>query len=725
MAKIGRELLLTILMFRLIINQKSLAEENQLKVSPGEKSFRVPAINCFSNFLLLHGGPDLTYAAVLAPITVNSGACNNTRTYLSKRLAKLGKSLDWTEKIRHIYCYIGIVSAPLEIYTSPETAELPAEDRFGFLQPDSWILLAYSGPTDPSLMTQVLDGVIFTLVREKAIQDPAIHFLAVNRHTGLNSCWMLHAAEFVTAFKEECSHVDAFMTPRREQKQGYDMKWGYSTTPGYVYGRAGRGLPFCPFTLKNNENYCSLSEAERTFKVVVESFNMSIRAVKGRKAYPIPTISFGRIWRRRHPFDIEMTGYAADVCFITSDSVTLAYDSNLFKLVGAFQTELWIVVMATLVLLSLAISFSEGHTFYGLIIPNFCTITGLLLDQYTSLARVERTAYIKVTKLILLTWTIASIVLNSSFKGCVKSNSIVPNRYGTNWTNLLQLQGFKLIFGYNLIGGANCTSMDDWLRTVKTLRGRDLSFSELLQAFRVGALIVSNFERRATFSLLDELGNLETSLHSGIRYEAGYEKWLHERAKILRILTERADVVCETSLERRIKSDLWQPRTAFITTKELFLMDWQKFEDFTARSKLGVKFAHSCAVEDGSLRAFQGFYITGRLTGSEGELVLKRMRGLVSSGIYSEWKKWDTYRLALNQAKPVTQKNAVPLSLTGSDVHIWFVVLCFTSFAAISMFGLELLWKCIIADSTALAPNHLRTWFMYSVGSREFVSSYE
>ena len=701
MAKLGGPLLLQILLFHLIRNPNSASGNNQPAVSPSEESFKMPKVNCFISCLLIEGGPELDSTAVVTPIALNSGANSTSREYLSKRLVNLGQSLDRKEKIRHIYCYIGIVSAPIEMYTSGARERLLLEDRFGAVQPDSWILLTYSSPPAWSLMEEVLYGAIFTIIREKALQVPPVRFLTINPDMSSKSCWTLCGEEPVAAFREKCSNLDALKAPRNTEKQGCEMKWGYSKIPGDMYGSSGRGIPFCPFTLGSNRN-CSLSSAEGTFKVVIESFNMSMLGLGALNFYPFPTISFGRVWRGRHPFDIEVTGYTGNVCFITSDSVTVAKENNFFKSAGAFQTELWIAIVVTLVSVSLALSLPHGLMFYRFIIPNLCTASGILTDQYTSLARMDRKTCKKALQLIVFTWMIASIVLNNSFKGKVKSNSIIPISYETNWTNLLQLQGFRLFFGYDPVGKVNCTHMDEWLSRRKSHRPH-MTFLELARTVKIGFWSLTDFERRATFFLLDALYSLETALNSGTNLDAVYRKWLQHRVKAVRILTEQTDVVCADSLDIVIKTELSKPRTAFVTTKELFAIDWPKFQNFMTEFKEHVKFAHSCDLEDRSLRTFQGFYITGRLAGSKPELILKRIRGLMSSGIHSLWEKWDKYRLAFNLPKATTQNVGVPLSLTDSDVRIWFLLLSFCSFVAGLVFGLEILTKCV----TALASHQL------------------
>ena len=182
---------------------------------------------------------------------------------------------------------------------------------------------------------------------------------------------------------------------------------------------------------------------------------------------------------------------------------------------------------------------------------------------------------------------------------------------------------------------------------------------------------------------------------------------------------------CEDSLGERIKTELSKPRTAFIpAAKELFLKDWSIFQTLMAESNQEVRFAHNCAVEDGTLRTFQGFYLTGRLAGFNRELVLKRMRQLLSSGIHSQWKKWDSYRLAFNLSKPTTQQNAVPVSLTGSDVRMWFFLLCFCSFVASLVFGLEFLSKSVIVVVAAEASSRLLTWLVSKAGRGNNLENY-
>ena len=121
-------------------------------------------------------------------------------------------------------------------------------------------------------------------------------------------------------------------------------------------------------------------------------------------------------------------------------------------------------------------------------------------------------------------WMITSIVLTNSFKGSVKSNSIMPNSYGTNWTSLLQLLGFMLIFGYDPVLGTSCASMDDWLSRSRKLLGRDGTFPELRNMFKVESAINTDIEHRATFALVGELTTVETAMSSGKTFAASHHR---------------------------------------------------------------------------------------------------------------------------------------------------------------------------------------------------------
>ena len=687
--------LLLFFVFPNLVTTKMIPEQKiQLVFSPQEPLVPLPVVqDCFISSLLIHGGPQLNYSTSVTPITVNADPSSINRTVFSQSLTQLGKPVDRTENIRHMRCYVAIFSAPTEIYTfvGPGRAS-KAEKRLGILYPDVWLLLIDLNPHTNSFYGEVLHGDALTLIRDKAIQVPELFLLAQGGDNGPKSCWKLwpysgSGGVLLPLPKIDCD-LNSLVKLQRKSVGGYDMKWRYSNTPGDKYGRSSYSPPFCPFTLESNVK-CSLSEGERTFKVIIDSFNMSFLENQMFRLYPTPVFSFGRIWRRRHPFDLEVTGYTADFCFITSDNVIAVQDRGLNSITGAFQMELWIILVPTTFSIALALSMLHGKTFYRYLITNMYAVVGALLEQYVSPGKVGCKIRNKTLKIIMLTWMIGSIVLSNCFRGKAKSSAILQKKYGTNWTNLLQLSDFGLTFGYDPQPGRKCSLTDKWLNDYKTLnkaRNLTVSFPRLRSLLKYTGDL--DLERRATFALVDELINLEAAIDSTTTNKT--RTWLQERATKLRPLVQRADLICGTSIDTVIGKDLTKPRTAFVTTKESFEKDWSAFQSFMAKPKNKYKFVHSCAAEDATLRAFQGYYITGRLTGVNGDLVLKRMRGLMSSGIYGLWKKWDKLRLMFKASSISTKQNAVPLSLADSDIQQMLDLLLFGVFIALIVFLIEI-----------------------------------
>ena len=314
-----------------------------------------------------------------------------------------------------------------------------------------------------------------------------------------------------------------------------------------------------------------------------------------------------------------------------------------------------------------------------------------------------------------MAWLVASLIINNGYKGIAKSNYMLQTKYTTNWTNLLQLSEFKLYFAHGEGALVNCSGIQTWLQgDVKVkFKGSGLKhdwLTHIRSSFY--ALLGVDVETRATFALVNELENLEKASGTEFQYQIEYTKWLTERTDKLKQMRKNADVICVSSLEDAMGDRLAKPRSAFVTPAEYQSGDWLRFLNVMrlSKRKKRVKFATNFAVEDTTLRAYQGYYVTGRLSMQHREVVLKRIRMVMGSGIHSLWKRWDRMRQLFHLPK-VNGHTVVALSFDNSDIHLLFTVFGVFLSSALT----ALLCELALCRLSSRFVNHNWSLCLYSV----------
>jgi hypothetical protein len=95
----------------------------------------------------------------------------------------------------------------------------------------------------------------------------------------------------------------------------------------------------------------------------------------------------------------------------------------------------------------------------------------------------------------------------------------------------------------------------------------------------------------------------------------------------------------------------------------------------------GIEFFHNRKIRDDSLMMWSGYDIKTGMDGHRPELMMERMRVLLSSGIYWLWEKWDRIRFPVKlgdfviNPKTFIDESEVEfkvLSFSDSDIHLVF-----------------------------------------------------
>ena len=121
-------------------------------------------------------------------------------------------------------------------------------------------------------------------------------------------------------------------------------------------------------------------------------------------------------------------------------------------------------------------------------------------------------------------------------------------------------------------------------------------------------------------------------------------------------------------MEQVIREELVKPRTAFILPKPQFEADWDLFRNVMKKSRL--RFAHNAHSQDSTLKVAQGYGLNSGLNEYH-QHVPKRLKGLMSSGIYHAWKKWEAYRRDFHRMR-TEDTDFMPLSFERSDIAVVF-----------------------------------------------------
>ena len=691
--------------------------------------------HCFLTILFTQGCLHLNITDLIAPVTLSKVHTDASDEAVVQGLTNLGRNASRTEKIRHVNCTVGLISAPMQFYTSfGAEVELFFQKKEGILHfPDLLILLTSAIDTDNKAdASRVFQGKIVTFLRANALNAPPTYLITQKgvrsssrgqneRHNYWQLCWSCGFGFEITPMSEQSCSLEKLMNLSNvDVTPSMKIKWTLATIEGDDLVTEDDGdeeiRQFCPFTLKQDQP-CNLPELQRTFQAIVTPLNSTARYEDVLDGLPIPGISFGKIWKLRHPIDVELTEHDGDFKFITSDSVGELNAAEFNNILGPFQQDMWISVVLAALLLTAALTLSQQLALRRKRVgSNLLAVMGVLLDQYTSPPQMNRRIPRKIVAVMMTLWMISGLIINNSFKGQVQSNSIVEKEYGTKWTNLLQLTDFKLIFAYSPAHSSllkNCSEIEDFLgiRLHDTINA-DGGIGFHTSGFWTSPESVIDSKTRSTFALYHEKSVLENACIGANRAcDAKYHSWVTERIESLELLLKRAYAICDDRLEAFMRDDLTKSGTAFFTTKALFPIDWQRFQNFMAESTQHVRFAHNYAVEDTSFRTFKGYHITGRLLGPHKERVLKRMRGLMSSGISCLWKQWDQHRKIFNLPKTFQSNDPVPLAMSDANIQLTFALLFTFNFIAFLAFAMEIMWKLLLTWSEAVAMSVADVFF--------------
>ncbi|CAG7730488.1 unnamed protein product [Allacma fusca] len=402
-----------------------------------------------------------------------------------------------------------------------------------------------------------------------------------------------------------------------------------------------------------------IHEAVEVF--LIEDLNSSLYQdyISLMEFYPCP-VTFHRL--RAYKF-VEMfhAGMTEPFKFMTPDKVTNVKMSfaSFWK---PFGNKVWIaLVIATLIMSLLTIHeqkrFIVSHTFWWgfKVVHRFVLLWLVMIDQKVS--------FPKMKQLTVGIYILMMLIITMQYKAFLKSDVTVTTPYETKWEYIEQLNEFSL---YLLLSDKDCPSTElltiepnhDLCRKLRTRNSDPCYFySELLVQHSI--------------------------LGMSMYHHQGYSEYEIKKLTLLRKLEANTFLLCLNQVQNILKGR--STKIAFIIPEKSFEFYRQILQE-KAEGIQGhnLNLGHNQKVQDRFLVLPHHYSMTGGLH-ELNQVVPKRMRSLLTSGIYDLWARWDAIRFSKNQlqGKIDTLITFVPLGLFTSNIHLIFYVLCLAYFVSL------------------------------------------
>ncbi|CAG7701574.1 unnamed protein product [Allacma fusca] len=301
-------------------------------------------------------------------------------------------------------------------------------------------------------------------------------------------------------------------------------------------------------------------------------------------------------------------------------------------------------------------------------LSNLLQVMGFCLEQGIGSAIVNSNfrIVVRIRKIVLAAWFLICIIITNSYKGIIKAHFAVTFPFETHWRFIEELSNFTLY-----LPGGKCrrTVSRSGLTTVNFDTYKNEFSSRTCMKWPPG----KSENEFLYYSLTEEFISLP---NSGSRLEG-----------------RQFECVCANEWENLILKNLTKQNTAILIQANEFEYFWRKIKILMG-SQSSLKFAHNKRIFDGFFRRRKFIYISSGMEDIHKNPAHNRIRTLLSSGIYWMWEKWDKLRYpsevsVTNTSGLENVQNVKPLSLTGSDINLTFLLLLMCSFCCTAVFLLE------------------------------------
>ena len=277
--------------------------------------------------------------------------------------------------------------------------------------------------------------------------------------------------------------------------------------------------------------------------------------------------------------------------------------------------------------------------------------------------------------------------LASLYNAVFQANHILEPAYTRDWSHGLRgLQNFTIILAFD----------DATLKPMEKHLGHDY-FVSGSECYTFGEIALGP-DSRSSCSFVYDYMYLRQNTSGVLPFE--------ERENLVKTVGRQIRLVPMDQLKQVIRSRLTAAKTAFVSPLKHFDSDWEIFRE-EMRAKKALKFSRYFDEDDSSLGTILAYGFTRGLHPWHQKSVPRRLKTIVSNGLFGIWKKWENIRQKLRKRKgsrATSGQSFLSLSLHGTDIYAVFVLFCLCTVGSFGVFFVEtcVLRKCQIKVSTSL-----------------------
>ena len=365
---------------------------------------------------------------------------------------------------------------------------------------------------------------------------------------------------------------------------------------------------------------------------------------------------------------------------ITSDGLVSSSDWWPAGLLEPLPLSVWFLIVVGVLLVSTALGGLEQVNMRDIADFTFVVSRVLVLQAVLPFRRENgmRAATGLSKKLIWATWLLTALLITSSYSGVFKSNYVFEPEYSRNWTRWLDMEANLRLYFASL----QAMTDEDWTYNPECSDEPSGGFASR-----------NNFDLRKSCTARDKYEALEALYGDQDSIKASEE--LKRRYQILKSYL----VFHISDLPAVINADLSSPGKVFVSPMPCFDSDWEYFR--TAMRQQGSKFTRRFDPSDTTLDHVLQYSFTAGLHSWHEKLVPRRLKSLVSSGVFQLWTRWEQLRLefACINAGGETTVGYISLSMTGSDLCLVFNLFGLLLLASFITFTFECSARLLAANT--------------------------
>ncbi|CAG7819847.1 unnamed protein product [Allacma fusca] len=404
---------------------------------------------------------------------------------------------------------------------------------------------------------------------------------------------------------------------------------------------------------------------------------------------------------------VFVTGRTKRFKFITTHRVQ--YLRTEITYAAPFQIITWTGLFSMLGItagsLGVAFKMLEKKSVVKSTLMSFFWVSVILIEQCDSEtpARTRNGTVKTMCRIIFGFWIMMGIIITNGYKGIIKSNMLVNNPFSTDWKRIEELENFILYVPFSDSRVCQESVIEDPIPDTKTYKVRVkgtfgwksfgtrpeplFSYGDLLHVCEGVNIAIE----KCRFQLELDLQKKSLSKYFGMKIPewekqtesvegTSVDQEKQELMLKLQGILNHTVYFCENYLERVLVPKLKDGRKALIVEED-------KLEFFMRRLRISdasMKWGSNKDEPDDFLTMPKKWMVTD-WDGPLYQRVPKRMRTLMTSGIFWLWERWE--QANFYRRKYLKEESFVrPLSFSGNDIYLVFQFLgAFWTFDAIAL----------------------------------------